>query len=216
MKRIARSITSGVCILVLAAGIASAAVTVNSASALSSTDARTAESSLGDLVADAIRASQNADAAFVCASELKETEIPKGKVSSHDVTQAVAYPDDPVVVVRLSGGQIKQALERSVSIYDQKNLGFLQVSGIKFSFKKTGGDRVGSVTVKGEPLDGSKNYKVAMSNSLANGALGYWRIWKKDQVVTVSQDTVPQAVDKYLKDKDSIDYSKLNRITVAK
>ena len=176
---------------------------------------------MGDLVADAARAVVNADIAFISASELKErdAQIPKGKVSTEDVTPYIAYTDDPVVEMVLTGGQIRQALERSVLIYPQKNLGFLQVSGLRFKFDpaKPQESRVTSVLVGDKnvkPLSDSETYAVAMTSSMANGALGYWKIWQKGDIRRVTDITLPQAVDKFFEDRRSIDYSNLNRIIV--
>jgi 5'-nucleotidase / UDP-sugar diphosphatase len=178
------------------------------------------EVSLGDLVADAVRASLGADIGIVSASELKEkdAQIAKGKVTTEDIVSYVAYTDDPIALVKLSGKQIKQALERSVVIYPQKNLGFLQVSGIKFAFDpgKPPESRVTSLTVGGSAAVDSQTYTVAMTSSMANGALGYWKIWSKSDFVPVSKPiTIPQALDAFLAGKSSINYTNLNRIAAG-
>ena len=95
-----------------------------------------------------MRAFAKADIAFIAASELKAKDqpIPAGKVSASDLGDLVSYSDDPLAVLKLTGAQIKQALEKAVSIYPQPNLGFLQVSGMKFTFLKDGaGGRAGNI-----------------------------------------------------------------------
>lgn len=207
-------------LIVVSAGMAAAApASVTSESPLGTADVGKVEVSLGDLVADAIRASVGADAAFVSASELKDrdTQIPRGKITTADVTAYVAYTDDPIVVVNLTGRQIRQALERSVLIYPQMNLGFLQVSGIRFTFDpgKPQESRVTSVSVGNSPLSDSQTYTVAMTSSMANGALGYWKIWSKDDRARVTETTIPQAIDQFFSGRSSINYSTLNRIIVG-
>ncbi|MEN6372269.1 MAG: 5'-nucleotidase [Armatimonadota bacterium] len=196
------------------------AATATSRSALGTLGVQKSEVSLGDLVADAIRASAGANAAFVSASELKEssTQIPAGKVSTEDVTAYIAYTDDPIVVVRLTGRQIKQALERSVLIYPKNNLGFLQVSGISFTFNPDGPQegRLASVSIGGSPISDSTAYSVAMTSSMANGALGYWKIWTKNDIVNTTDVTIPKAIDQFFTGNSSIDYSNLNRIKTGK
>lgn len=212
-----------VAMLMTAAAISpAAAASVQSESPLSTAGVRKSEVSLGDLVADAVRSALEADIAFVSASELKErdAQIPEGKVSTQDVVAFITYTDDPLVGMRLTGKQIRQALERSVLIYPQKNLGFLQVSGLRFTFDpgKPQEGRVTSVRVGdggAKPLAEDETYSVAMMRSLANGALGYWKIWSKSDIATPTQKTIPQAIDQFFSGRSTINYSTLNRITVG-
>ncbi|MBI2843658.1 MAG: 5'-nucleotidase C-terminal domain-containing protein [Armatimonadetes bacterium] len=202
-------------VLMLCAGAAFGASVV-SESPLSAAGASKEEVPLGDLVADAVRAALDTDTAFISASELKErdVQIARGKVSTEDIKPFIAYPDDPIVEVRLTGKQMKQALERSVLIYPQKNLGFLQVSGVSFTFdpSKPQEDRVTSVRVGNRQLSEEETYSVAMTSSMANGALGYWKIWSKDDRSRVTDITIPQAVDQFFAAREKINYSNLNRI----
>jgi len=195
------------------------AASVISQSSLSTVGVGKSEVSMGDLVADAMRFAVNTDIAFLAASELKESDkqIEKGRVDTQDIVRYVAYTDDPLVVMRLSGRQIKQALERSVLIYPQKNLGFLQVSGMKFTFDpgKQQENRVVSVKIGDKPLSDSQFYSVAMTSSLANGALGYWKIWSKNDIKQVTQKTIPRAVDDFFASRSTVDYSVLNRISIG-
>lgn len=206
-------------IVLLAVGGAYATTTA-SRSALGTLGAQKSEVSLGDLVADAIRASAGADVAFVSASELKErnVQIPAGKVSTEDVTAYIAYTDDPIVEMRLTGRQIKQALERSVLIYPKNNLGFLQVSGLSFIFDpdESQESRLVSVSVGGRSISDSTTYSVAMTSSMANGALGYWKIWTKNDIVSTTDTTIPKAIDQFFTNNSSVDYSNLNRIKTGK
>ncbi len=207
----------------LLSAVAATGAAVVSESALASNGVQKSEVSMGDLFADAVRASLNTDFAFVSASEIKEKDgqIARGTVSSEDVAAYVAYADDPLVVMRLTGRQIRQALERSVLIYPKNNLGFLQISGLRFSFDASGPQesRVASILVgeKGnKPLQDSATYSVGMTSSMANGALGYWKIWSKNDRQTSTQTTIPDAIESFFRAKSSIDYSNLNRITVEK
>ncbi|MDO8683818.1 MAG: 5'-nucleotidase C-terminal domain-containing protein [Armatimonadota bacterium] len=176
-----------------------------------------AETELGDLVADAIRANLKTDIAFITAGEMKEVTLPKGEISSQDIINAITYRNDTIVILTLRGEQIKQALERSLTIYPQKNLGFLQVSGLRFTFdpSKPKESRVISITVDGSPLDPARTYSVGVTNSLANGALGYFRIWGKGQITSVTKTSMAQAVQDYLQANPRLDYRK-GRITIAR
>ena len=120
------------CLVVL--GVCANASQSQSATSLGNDDPRKQETAAGDLVADAVRDATKAQIAFVAASELKPSSepIPAGSVSSSDVAALISYPNDPLAILRIDGKTIRQALEKSVSIYPQRNLGFLQVSGLKF------------------------------------------------------------------------------------
>ncbi|MGI6295758.1 MAG: 5'-nucleotidase [Armatimonadota bacterium] len=179
------------------------------------------ETPIGDLVADAFRSQMGTDVAFVAAGDLKasDTELPAGKVSSVDVSAFLAYPDDTLTVLALNGKTIIDALERSVSGYPRPGLGFLQVSGLKYSFeaKKKPGERITSVTISDKPISPDKTYTVAVMKSLADGALGYWKVWSKSNIVAktdvVSSST---AIERFMLANSKLNYSSLNRISVIK
>lgn len=203
-------------ILVISATAASAdPVDFTSKSVLTTLGVQEKEVSVGDLTADAVRRAGKSEIAFVTASELKEVkeEIPAGKVSSSRIIERLSYPEEQIVVVRLTGAQIKSALDKSVTAQPRKSMGFLQVSGLKFEFEAKGsGDRVRQVTVGDQPLAANRNYEVAVSKSLANGALGYWRIWSKDNIVRETKLSMAQSIEAFLSVEKSVDYSKTDRI----
>lgn len=203
--------------LVILASVHICAYAATSATTLTSKDSGSSETELGDLVADAIKAQLQTDIAFITASELKEATIAKGDVSAEDIAGAITYQNDPVVILDLKGDQIRKALERGVLIYPQKNLGFLQVSGLKFSFDSTQPkeSRVASVAIGGKALDPDATYSVGVTSSLANGALGYFRVWDKDQITSVTKTSVAQAAANFLQANPKLDYHR-DRITVLK
>src|SRR5262249_24762503 len=111
--------------------------------------------------ADVLRDLGGTDAAFMAAGLVK-TSFDKANLAS-----LLQFPTDEIVVVKLTGLEIKQALERSASLYPQPNPSFLQLSGIEATFSKTAqpGQRIVSVTVNGSKLDEKKTYTVAMPAS---------------------------------------------------
>jgi 2',3'-cyclic-nucleotide 2'-phosphodiesterase (5'-nucleotidase family) len=162
-----------------------------------------------------------ADIALVSAGDLRQQNVPVGSsgIKSHDVTALLMYPDDALVVLALDGRMIQQALETSVSGCPKPSLSFLQVSGIKMVFDpaRPSGQRVTSVTVGGLPIVAEKSYTVAMLNSMANGALGYWKVWSKRNIVSgTSSATSASAVESFLKTNPKIDYNPQGRIVASK
>ena len=74
-----------------------------------------------------------------------------------------------------------------------------------------------TINVGRMPISDNETYTVAVSNSLANGALGYWKVWSKDKITSRSKDTTNvSALDTYMQANPKIDYSKRSRIVVAK
>lgn len=176
------------------------------------------ETAIGCLVADAFRTIMHTDVAFLSAGDLKTGSAP-AKPQPEDITALLAYPDDSLVVLALDGRMIKSALETSMSSYPRPGLSFLQVSGLSFVYDVTKpiGSRVVSVSIGTAQIVDNQAYTVAMPNSLAGGALGYWKVWSKRNVVSKSSsETISSAIERFVKTRDKLDYTTLDRITAAK
>lgn len=191
---------------------------VQSPAELSSIDSQMKETSIGDLVADAVKAGSDTPIALIPAGALREVTIPKGTVTADDVLKSLQYPDDKIAVIEITGDQLTKALERSVSIHPQKNLGFLQVSGITLIFNPESpkGTRIKSVKVGDEKIDSGRKYRVATTEPLASGAYGYFTIWGKEVKPKLSDKTTGAALKDFISKNKSVDYRKLERITAEK
>lgn len=160
------------------------------------------ETMVGDLVADALRDITDAEIAFVPAASLREENLPAGEITEESLKKLLIFPSETISLLRLKGVQIRKALERSVEQAPEKKFeGFLQVSGITFSYltKDNPGERVKEIKVGGTLLDNEKTYLVALPKSLANGDFGYFRIWGKEQVVKHTQFTLLQSLVSWVK-----------------
>ena len=190
---------------------------VESASALSSVDSQVRETSLGDLATDALRDCTGTPISLIPAGSFREVTIPRGVVKVDDVQKSLQYPDDKIIIIEVTGEQLAKAMERSVSIHPQKNLGFLQVSGLDVIFDAGAakGSRVTALTTtSGIRIAANQVYRVATTQPLAEGAYGYFTIWGKNLKTTSTGKTTSQAVGEFLSKKGSVDYGKLDRITV--
>jgi len=188
---------------------------------LDNQDVGKAETAAGDLVADAFRSAAHTDVAFVSAGDLKSLSSPitPGGIKATDVIALLMYPGDTVVTMALDGGMIGQALETSVAGYSQPRLSFLQVSGVKFTFDpaRPAGHRVTGATIGGASIVKEKSYTVAMLNSMAGGALGYWKVWSKRNIVAgTTPVTSAAAVESYLKTNTKPDLTAQGRIKASK
>lgn len=91
----------------------------------------------------------------------------------------VSFPfEDPVVVVKLKGQQLLEALQNGVSKHPALDGRFPQVFNISFTFdpSRNSTDRVVRVQVGGTPLDLDREYTLATRDFLVRGGGTYWRI----------------------------------------
>ena len=193
---------------------------VTAAAELSTKNARKEESNLANVIADAIRDAASSDIAFIAASSFADQTIPKGSASAEDFLKALAFRNDPVVVVKLSGEKVKAALEHGLALYPQMHSALLHVSGITINVdpNEPKDRRVTAVKVGGGLLEDKRVYTVAMPSPLADGGLAYYRIWSKAEI-DKSKDpkvTLQEAVTRYLKGKSSVGRSGEDRLVFKK
>lgn len=138
---------------------------------------RTKETNLGNLAADAVRYAAKSDIGFVNGGNIR-ISIKAGDVSFGDT--AALFPfGNTIKVIEMTGSEVKEALENSVSGYPATFGGFLQVSGLKFKFNKDKplGSRVEELIIGGILIDSpetkSQIFTVAVNDFLAIGGDNY-------------------------------------------
>jgi 5'-nucleotidase len=133
---------------------------------------RTRETNFGDLLAEMMRKQTGADVAFVNGGAIRGT-IPAGEVTFKQVMRSLPY-NDSLVTVKLTGAELRRALENSVSRIPEAGR-FLQVDGVSFVFDAAApaGARVKEVRVGGAPLNTERDYTVAVNSFVAAGGDGY-------------------------------------------
>lgn len=219
--RIILAVVAALCLLFIAseaAGAADKSVYVTLTTDLSSKTVRTDESNLANIVADAIRAADKADISFIPASAFQDVTISKGTRTSEDILKALMYPDDNIVIVKLTGLQIHTALEQSLALSPQKNSAFLQVSGMTINIDPSAerGKRISTIKIGKSPVINDKNYLVAMPSPLANGALAYFKVWSKKDIDHETEKSLEQAVIDYLTTQKSIAGKSEDRLVFKK
>jgi len=193
--------------ILLCGSMAGRADTIKSDVELTTREIGAKEAAIGDLVADAIRASAKADAAFIAATSFSDTvSLAKGSVNTTDVVDALVYKSENVVIVKLTGEQITRALEQSLFLYPKSNSAFLQFSGLVVTVKPDAdaGKRVASIKTDAGDLDPKKVYKVAMPAPLANGGLAYFKIWQKTSIDKETDVTVEAALKTWFTDHKTV------------
>jgi 2',3'-cyclic-nucleotide 2'-phosphodiesterase (5'-nucleotidase family) len=146
--------------------------------------ARTAETNLGNLVADGMLAkaktiNPNTVIALQNGGGVRTT-LPAGPITLANVFTVLPF-GNALAIMDLKGSEIKAALELGVRVAPATaNGAFLQVSGMKFTYDSTKpeGQKVQSILVKGNDgtyteLDVTKNYFVATNIFTAKGGDGY-------------------------------------------
>jgi 5'-nucleotidase len=138
---------------------------------------RTMETNAGNLVTDVMRRSLKADIGFLNSGTMRaDAIIETGPFKMRDLVNLLPMLDE-LCLLQLTGEQLLNVLENSVSQYPRLEGRFAQVSGVTFTFDaaKPGGERVvdGSVKVCGEPLDLAKPYKLCTKDYLRQGKDGY-------------------------------------------
>lgn len=134
---------------------------------------RVKESNLGNFVADIFKMESGADAAIINGGGLR-TSIRKGPVTVGSIYSVLPF-NNYIVGIRLTGRQIRDALEYGLSGIESKEGRFPQVAGLTFTYspKRAAGKRLGAVNIAGRPLDLSRQYIVATNDFLAAGGDGY-------------------------------------------
>jgi 2',3'-cyclic-nucleotide 2'-phosphodiesterase (5'-nucleotidase family) len=107
---------------------------------------RRQESPLGDLVSDAVRAGTGADVALINAGAMRlDDVIPKGPITNYDLESIFLFADETrMVTFPLSASRLREVLEHGVSDASLGKGGFLQVSGVRFTYDpaRPSGNRV--------------------------------------------------------------------------
>jgi 5'-nucleotidase/UDP-sugar diphosphatase len=134
---------------------------------------RKRETNLGNFIADIMRPTSGADITLINGGGIR-TSIKKGEVRVKDVYSVLPF-DNYIVAIKLTGKQIREALEHGVSAVEDEEGRFPQVSGLtfKYSISEKKGARVKEITISGKPIDLDKEYVVATNDFLAAGGDGY-------------------------------------------
>ena len=137
---------------------------------------RGGESTLGNLIADAIRMATGADAALINGGGIRGDRLfpPGSSLTRRDLMEALPF-GDVTVVVELDGATLRRTLEHGVSTAERLAGRFLQVSGIGFTWDRAGAPdaRVRAVTIGAAPIDPARTYRIAVGAYIAGGGDGY-------------------------------------------
>ncbi len=136
-------------------------------------DVRSRETNLGNLLADLLRRKFRTQIALVNGGQIRDS-IPPGPVDFQRVLSVLPF-DSATVTFSLTGEQLLLALENSASRLPAFNGRFLQISGLRVAYEVSSppGKRVREVMIGGEALNPTQHYTVATDSFLADGGDGY-------------------------------------------
>lgn len=147
------------------------------------TTVRTRESNLGNFVCDLMRYYYGTDCALMAAGTIRGDQIySPGLLRLKDIMNCFPF-EDPVVVVKITGKAISEALENSVSLVPALEGRYPQVSNIVFEYdpKLPAGCRVRWIRIDGVGLDPAKIYAVATRGYMARGKDGFNSLLAKSE-----------------------------------
>ncbi|KAI4141849.1 MAG: hypothetical protein L6R39_005167 [Caloplaca ligustica] len=136
---------------------------------------RTRESNIGNFVCDLMRHYYSAECALMAGGTVRGDQVyGPGVLRLKDIMNCFPF-EDPVIVVRVKGNMIREALENSVCLVPALEGRYCQVSGMRFCYDDTkeAGQRVRWVEVAGGPLDEERKYTVATRGYMGRGKDGF-------------------------------------------
>ncbi|MGH6769006.1 MAG: bifunctional metallophosphatase/5'-nucleotidase [Xanthobacteraceae bacterium] len=137
---------------------------------------RTREAAIGNLIADAMRASTHADVASMNGGGIRAGKVypPGSKVTRRDVLAELPF-GNRIVTIEIAGSALRRAIENGLAQMPNAAGRFPQVSGmtIEADIRHPPGSRVVAMRVGDAPLDEKRIYRVATNDFLARGSDGY-------------------------------------------
>lgn len=127
------------------------------------------DSSLGNLITDALREATQAQAAIYNLGGIRN-DLSAGPISYGEIFSILPF-DDNTVLARIRGRELKQILEQSL----RDEAAALQVSGLTLEYNPQAayGSKITRLEIAGSPLNPSREYSLATTEFLLGGGDGY-------------------------------------------
>ncbi|PNV67216.1 5'-nucleotidase C-terminal domain-containing protein [Enteroscipio rubneri] len=176
---------------------------------------RMRETNLGDLAADAVRASLGADIGFMNGGGIR-SDVAVGDITYGDAIAVLPF-GNTLCKVEATGQTIVDALEMGARLYPEPNGGLLQTSGLTYEIRSDipspvkldekgvfvgieGARRVQNVRVGGEPIDLGKTYTVSSITYLLQDSGDGFSMFKDAKVLVSEQGLDYEALISFIKD----------------
>ncbi|KAI0018699.1 Metallo-dependent phosphatase [Xylariomycetidae sp. FL0641] len=136
---------------------------------------RTKESNIANWVCDIMRHCYGGDCSLMASGTVRGDQVyAPGPILLKDIMNCFPF-EDPVVVIKVTGKAIWDALENGLSQYPALEGRFPQVSNIKFEFdgSKPSGSRIVKASIGDAPIDMERKYTLVTRGYMARGKDGY-------------------------------------------
>ncbi|MEI9940136.1 MAG: bifunctional UDP-sugar hydrolase/5'-nucleotidase [Pseudomonadota bacterium] len=133
-----------------------------------------ADSALGNLVTDALRARSGADFALLNTTGIR-ADLPPGELTRAAFAAALPF-DDQLTVLTLSGAQLRALFNQQARVASERECETpIQISGLGLQFKCSGSSSsaLARVSASGRELDAHGAYTLVTSGYLADGGSGF-------------------------------------------
>lgn len=162
------------------------------------TKSNTKECNLGNLIADIMRITGEADIALINTGGIRE-DIPAGPVTIEKIYGVYPF-ENMLISMDLKGKYIKEIIETTFN----GSHAILQVSGlkIKYDFSKPGREKTVEILVNNQPLDDEKIYRVTTADFLAIGGDGYESFKKGENLQNIMP--IRDSIIKYFQDHSPV------------
>jgi 5'-nucleotidase len=167
--------------------------------------ARWRESNVGNLIADAFRDHYDADIGMIQGGGIRAS-VPAGRITRRDVLSLLPF-NNRVVLIRLTGKMLLEALEHGVSAVEERSGRLLQVSGLQYSYdpSRPVGNRIRSVTIGGDPLRMDASYTVSMPTYLEAGGDGFTQFSRAEMLLDTEQAPIDaEVLEGYLRQREHV------------
>jgi 2',3'-cyclic-nucleotide 2'-phosphodiesterase (5'-nucleotidase family) len=181
---------------------------------------RGGEAAIGNLFADALREGTKADVALINGGGFRGGMVyPAGSaLSRKDVLTELPFLNK-AIVLEVSGGALKEALEQGFTGAENEVGRFPQISGmrVKADLTRAAGQRVVSLTVGGAAVKPERIYRLVTNDYLAGGGDGYAALKRAKVLVgPTAADLVSNIVAGYIQAKATVAPTLDGRIMVAR
>lgn len=131
------------------------------------------ESNIGDFLADVIREYASANIAGINSGGIRQN-LEVGPITKLDIKNILPFANS-ITIFYVSGKEVMEFVEQNAKSSAHQSNGILQVSGIRYEFKKIsdGEVKILKVEIEGKPLELEKSYKFATLDFVANNSEKY-------------------------------------------
>jgi 2',3'-cyclic-nucleotide 2'-phosphodiesterase (5'-nucleotidase family) len=156
-------------------------------------EVRTRETTMGNLVADALREAMQAEVVLLNGGGIRGDRLyePGTTLTRRDILRELPF-GNVGVLLELPGSTLLAALEHGVSRVEAKAGQFPQVAGIRFVYnpRQPAGSRIVQATINGIPIDLTASYRVATNDYMFKGGDGYASLTTGKALVDTSGGTL--------------------------